>query len=158
MSSPRSRTRPANSWCRSSASVASTRVRRSGVSRCRSDRRWRSNWSWKSDLLCACALVREVSRGAAKARWQGGSAECLLVVGDELLEPHVRQRVLHAVLDHLDRAGGHVGPGQGAVQQVVEVADGGREDLGLVAVVVVDLADGADELHAVLAHVVEAAD
>src|SRR5262245_15323429 len=81
-----------------------------------------------------------------------------LVIRHTPTQPDVRERVLHAVLNHLQRAGRHIGPRQGAVEEVVGVADGRREDLGFEAVVVVDGTDRPDQLHPILADIIEPPD
>ena len=56
------------------------------------------------------------------------------------------------------RRGHHVGAGEGAELDVVGGADRGGEDFGVEQVVVIDLADLVDQVHAVEVDVVEAAD
>lgn len=98
---------------------------------------------------CCCL----VANGSLELR-----PECFLVVGKEDFDSFVRERVLHAVLNDFEGACRDVGAGDRALEHVVRVPDARGENLGLHAVVVVDGADLADEIHAVLADVVESAD
>lgn len=86
------------------------------------------------------------------------STKCLLVIRQEALETDVGEGVLHAVGDDLEGRGGDISAGEGAVEHVVGVADARGEDFCIESVVVVDLADVADELHAVFADIIETTD
>src|SRR5262245_49875510 len=76
-------------------------------------------------------------------------------ISQELLDPDIGQRVLHTLLEHLERAGGDIGAGQRRVDNMARVADRGRQYHGLdLGVVAVDLHDLADELHALHARII----
>src|SRR5690606_16955586 len=79
-------------------------------------------------------------------------------VGEEGFEAFVGQRVLDQSLERRGRHGGDVGADERGLLDVVHGADRCREDLGLEIIIVVDRADFRDQLHAVHAHVVDAAD
>src|SRR5262249_9285988 len=79
-------------------------------------------------------------------------------VVEELLEPDVRQRMLHQLLEHRERDRHDVGAGLGGVDDVERVADRGSEDLSLEALDAVDLTDITDQIHPNVRDVVEAAE
>ena len=56
--------------------------------------------------------------------------------------------MLHQLLEHTERHRRDVRPGLGRVHDVERIPDRRREHLGLEAVVAVDLADVADQIHA----------
>src|SRR4051812_20792350 len=95
------------------------------------------------------------------SRGGGSSADRLsrlLPIGEEGLQATIGQRVLEELAD--DRRGGRhdVGADQGGLEDVDRVADGGDQDLGSKVVIVVDLTDLGDDLHAIEAGIVVAAD
>ena len=86
------------------------------------------------------------------------SAVGFRVVREEFGQPDVRQRVFHQALNGAEWAGHHVSPKLGAFDDMHGTAHTGRQDFGAKIVVVEDVADVFNEVHAVRADVVEATD
>src|SRR4030042_624890 len=82
----------------------------------------------------------------------------LLPVLEEALQAAVGERVLEKRVEDARRHGADVGAHPGRLQDVHRVAQAGGEDLAVEVVVVEDLDDVGDELHARGRDVVEAAD
>src|SRR5712691_6194102 len=103
-------------------------------------------------------LTTVTPRGAWRERRESDLGARLGPVVEELFEADVGERVLHELFEDGEGHGGDVGAGLGGVDDVQRIADGRREHLGLEAVVAVDLADVADQVHADGPDVVEAAE
>src|SRR5690606_12043200 len=82
----------------------------------------------------------------------------LLPVRQERLESLVRQRVADQLVQHLRRDRGDVRTQQGSFDHVHRVPDRGDQHFRVEVVVVVDLHDLCDQIHAVLADVIEPPD
>src|SRR3990172_782925 len=144
-------------------------------SRCRPNRK--SGWSWRRPTsrpfppeppsnASGPALVGTRDRPLffrleAFRRRSSRAAPLLrdfLPVVQEPLQPDVRQGVLRHLLQDLERKRDDVRPELRGLDHVEGVAHGGDEDLALELVVPEDRDNLADDLHAVLAHVVEPPD
>ena len=62
------------------------------------------------------------------------------------------------LLDHLKRYGDDLGTCQAGLHDMKRIAYAGYDDLGLEVVVPEDLSDLPDEIHAVMAGIIQAAD
>src|SRR5438552_13300628 len=82
----------------------------------------------------------------------------LVPVVQELLEPDIRQRMLHEHLEDRERHGRHVRARLGRVDDVQRVADRRRQHLRLETVDAVDLTDIAHQVHADRGDVIETAE
>jgi hypothetical protein len=75
-------------------------------------------------------------------------------IAEELLQAPVGKRMIEELVDNFERHGSDMGASHCRGDNVVWRAERRREDLGLVAVVVVDLDDLVDEFHSIQANVV----
>jgi len=73
----------------------------------------------------------------------------------ELRKPFIGEHMVGHGFDHRGRSRGHIGPDFGAVAHVIGAADGGREDIRLVSVIVVNLANIRDQIHPVDVQIIE---
>src|ERR671911_365567 len=111
---------------------------------------WRVAWSHADTDVSVVVALRSVDDALAGR----------LPVLEKRRKPLIGERVLDQLVEDLGRNGRDIGPKPRRLDHVAGMADRGDQHLGgqPVAVVAEDLDDLADELHAVLADVVEAAD
>src|SRR5262245_15034375 len=118
--------------------------------------------STSSSARCASIFSarRCTARRSTPAKGPPRVATLTLALGDflgileEALEPHIRERMLEKLLDHLERHRCHVRADERCAHEVDRMADAGREHFRLVVVIVVDGDDLLDQLHAVAAGIV----
>src|SRR5438309_5706859 len=80
----------------------------------------------------------------------------LLPVVKEPFQAFISERMLEHLINDFGGNGRHMGTGQRGLNHVQRMADGRSQHLCLVIIILVDLHDFFDKLHAVLADVVEA--
>src|SRR2546427_5500989 len=142
-----------NAWCRVSTGISSSRTRRRspGATSRRARESDRSNSSSSTSRRASFA-----SAGAAAAILGLDLRAELGPVVEELLEPEIRQRMFHELLEHGERHRHHVRARLRRVHHVERVADRPAEHLRREPLDPVDLTDVADEVHADVRDVVEA--
>src|SRR3990172_4893158 len=109
-------------------------------------------------VLPATGLVVAAGPGAGLAGGLGGSLARLLPIVAEGLDALVRQRVVYHLLEHLERRRGDVRAEQRRLSHVPRMADRRGQHFRLQVVKLDDRHQLADDVHAVLVDVVEAAD